>query len=309
MTPRAVWHLTSYIALSLLGTAFLASAEEGAQNNIFAAHPTACFSMEFREEAFPYFSSMPETLLKVSKPTKTVTKYDFFCVADELNIDSPIYSNGGDVFILARVLKLQAKIDTRVFRRYDFDAYFMDPPKTPQSYGGRFTSRLGLPYFKILDLIDPRHGPLTKQIERFFEEYYTCVECRELPGGVRLIPRLPDGASPPMHAISDEMYHGDPDNSPPADGVSPPEPADLDTFRSGSVHIFADQIIIDLIDTEASKILIDVRGLPGGLGPVTLCLPLGGSSAEPELFLLGYQCCGSFCLRRGGWRRWKHLCS
>jgi hypothetical protein len=255
MTPRAVWQLTSYIALSLLGTAFFASAEEGAQNNVFVSHPTACFSIGSRTQAFPYFSSLPETLRKVSEPTKTVTKYDVFCVADEFTIDSPIYSNGGDVFILARVLKLRAIIDTRVFRPYDFKAYFMDPPTTR-------SPRLGLPFFNILDLIDPRHGPLTKQIEQFFEEYYACIECRELSSGVRLIPRLPDGASPPMLAISDEIYHGDP---PLGNGVFPPG-GDFDEFRSGSVHIFADQITIDTNDTGPSKILVDVRGLPGGLG-------------------------------------------
>ncbi|MBR0794000.1 hypothetical protein JQ615_01210 [Bradyrhizobium jicamae] len=168
-------------------------------------------------------------------------KVDVICMGNDLVIDRPIYSNGGDVLIFAGRLSLTAKIDTRVFRPFVLEDLFADKDSDCHAYG----------CYNLLSILRQIHD----QYEAAFLEYYRCDDCRAKLNGSpaeKYVARMPDGlvATLPL---------GDPPWDLP--GKSPPE-VDKRAFKSGSIYIFAGELDF----AAAAKPSLIADGLPGGIG-------------------------------------------
>ncbi|WP_250522931.1 MULTISPECIES: hypothetical protein [unclassified Caballeronia] len=199
---------------------------------------------------------------------------DILCVGDQISILAPIYTNGGDVLILANRLDVRAPIDTRI--------YFNIANRT--RYYRKASTVGGAAY------------------EEFFASYY-----RNNPEGIPLgsgvyAPELPSGAL--IHHSSNDATRTQEDGSPPPVLAEDDRPLE----RSGSITIFAKSIDVaqslqdgtrtgsELCQSTARRLFAfeagGMRGGKGGIGspPGCTAVPHGGafSCAKELLVTSGY---------------------
>lgn len=132
---------------------------------------------------------------------------DIMCVGNEITISTPLYSNGGDVFIFANHLDVRAPIDTRIY----FDI------------GNRTR------YFRKASKIDPER-------ESFFASYYKNNPEGKSIGSTTYAPEMPSG-SLINYSAADVSFNAE-------DGSPPPTIPESDRIlaRSGSITVFAKSI-------------------------------------------------------------------
>jgi hypothetical protein len=91
-------------------------------------------------------------------------KQDIVCVGSHLIIDRPIFTNGGDIIILAENIDVRAKIDTRVYRPYKLENLFADVD--PECVA-----------FRPMNVLAVLMSERTKFTDAFLD-YYRCDDCR-----------------------------------------------------------------------------------------------------------------------------------
>lgn len=240
--------------------------------------PTNCHLLSRKASAFGAKSAPPPNY----EAMRVIQKSDVACFGDTVVIDSPIYSNGGDVLIWADQLIVNESIDTRVhFEHSNFNA--SAPRKSTD--GNQTISHDGA--FDFLQQNNPAAGTVYRNS---FSEYYTaCVDCRRKG----LMPQLPSGLIPTYTRT------GNPTNDQ-QDGLPPPDGAiDFVATRSGNITIIAKRIIVrkDLDGTNLADPLAcptpqllqrfafnvsGLRGGRGGAGTRSSCLS-GALPATPNL--------------------------
>ena len=89
--------------------------------------PAACHGLS-RDNKLLDIMKLPKNYMKNNYAAiQNVRNRDIVCMGDELEINTPIYSNGGDVFIYAKTLTLKSNIDTRTYRPFVFQSLFIQP--------------------------------------------------------------------------------------------------------------------------------------------------------------------------------------
>ena len=79
-----------------------------------------------------FFYHAPTTLESNASPTQSsITKKDIVIVGDEITVDSPLNSYGGDILILADTLRIKAPIDTRPYLTFERPYWSPSPPPAP----------------------------------------------------------------------------------------------------------------------------------------------------------------------------------
>ncbi|CAG4895516.1 hypothetical protein [Paraburkholderia saeva] len=165
---------------------------------------------------------------------------DILCVGDTISVFSPLYSNGGNVLIVANRLDIHAPIDTRIY----FDI------------GNRVR------YFRMSKIMGAYY-------ERVLTYYYKDSPEGIAVGGTVFAPELPSGA---LIHFSDESPQ---DGSPPPEVLS----EDQALVQSGSITVFAKKIEIDEslrsgtaqtsgLCTTAKPFAFQAAGLRGGKGGI-----------------------------------------
>jgi hypothetical protein len=144
-------------------------------------------------------------------------KRDVVCVGDQIIIDSPVYTNGGDIFIFANKIVITQPIDTRIFRPFKLENLFAEPiPGTDCEPGGfRDSCR------NTLGLLRSGRQEFTKAIRAAFLDYYDCNGCRQI-GDKKYVARMPDGLVPAMNPAGPHP-HERPGFPPPDDRVNAQE--------------------------------------------------------------------------------------
>lgn len=206
-----------------------------------------------------------------------VVKHDVVCIGNEVVIDTPIFSNGGDVFIYGSSVTIQAPIDTRIYRAYAYEEHFMNPNAAagfPPGAIGAFSPD----YQNVQVLLDGGQQSFTVAIARAFRDYYKCEECRVVRDKRPATARLPDGFTFPMA------------NTPPPaknNGAPPPDDyIDFTRYKPGSVTIVANKVSFP---PEPKQALLRLRGAIGGIGGAgepPLCVGPGWEKAASTISCL-----------------------
>ena len=182
---------------------------------------------------------------------KYVLKSDIVCVGDEIVVDEPIFTNGGDVFIHATKLVVSAPIDTRIY----LEQFPNVDPFIPDQ--------------------DPRKLPVPEQVRnvmRLYEAYYRGCQTCDLSLKDTKLPRLPSGL---VGSVANNA------KSPGYPGFSAPDPLlDISGAQSGSIIIAASNVTATSagVGDQASP-LLQVSGMDGGLGGPGSVATCGGRVA------------------------------
>lgn len=179
------------IVLSLLGVAVSSSeciaapwdTEQGVSHLfLLQGLPEGCHAEQRRVAAL----GDKATALQVAKLSATLTKIDVVCVGDEVTIDRPIKTNGGDVLVYASKVVIAQPIDTR--------PYF---PRPVQSF---FVQRADVPNPEYDDAIDrmlqtSQYFGLRQLGGALFDYYQRCTDCIQY-GGLPYAAELLGGMTP-----------------------------------------------------------------------------------------------------------------
>ena len=186
---------------------------------------------------------------------ETLHKYDVFCMGETIEINRNLYTNGGNVYILADKLIFNASIDTGVYR--PFSDRMMFAHATKRNGDPRFTSKFGNPYRDTLGLIGQTNSkiPDTPNYLGSFRGYYEIDSAARQVREFKLLRRMPDGMTPPTpYPLRDNPTP--PAIAPPANGLA------MASFVSGDVHLYIDEVEFNT----ALDLAIDTSGLMGGIG-------------------------------------------
>lgn len=146
-------------------------------------------------------------------------KADILCIGETIDVNKPIYSNGGDVIIWASTVKINAPIDTRVHFNHAAIDYFQNGTTNLSKPGDVYPADVRL----------KSHPREDDRYMRSFVEYYTgCIDCVKLASDI-WIPRAPSGLVP-----------GLPINGKVDDGLKTfDDDLDFDSLKSGNVYIIS----------------------------------------------------------------------
>ncbi|QXH64235.1 hypothetical protein [Pseudomonas azerbaijanorientalis] len=180
--------------------------------------PASCHIMAYKSnvvtggQAKPYFSSINENY-----------RADIVCIGDTLEINEPIYSNGGDVVIWASTVKINAPIDTRVHIDHAGLDYFENGefPANPPSV------------FPTDIMLQPKPREDARYMKSFIEYYTRCIDCINISKSV-WIPRAPSGIVPGYAfdlKVKDGLKTFDKD-------------LNFDTLKSGNTYIISSNVEI-----------------------------------------------------------------
>lgn len=183
-----------------------------------------CHALSFRGSLLASDTKLPPNYNAFAD----IQKSDIFCVGDFLDINKPIYSNGGDVVIFTNHLRLSAPIDTRLYLDFSFD---------------RFNPFQSVPNFtNVLDLVRRQNH---QAYEDAYRAYYSeCIDCRNDGQGHPLIPQLPSGLTPAYASgigVPEEMLLA---NIKPGIAAPSKESFDKRFSRSGNLYIYAHELEI-----------------------------------------------------------------
>jgi len=276
---HAAWATKILVVYLICGGWFSLRISEASASNdgMFATtenqHPTSCFAVRRKERmGFEKFSTSSSVTDESEKKGATPINYpfensamtppsrayedlisnhavDIICIGDHVIITDAIYTNGGEIFVMANKLTVNAPIDTRIY----FDI-------AKRSRYVRCDVSIGKP------------------LEDFFSSYH-----RKNPEGVLvnesfLAPEYPSGA----------LFQFSPEPNDVRNGTPPPQPTEDDRqlTKSGAITIFAKEIFIkdslrgsgvrngDLCNGSAPLYALQaggVRGGKGGLGSPSTC--------------------------------------
>lgn len=200
-------------------------------------------SIEFPESCHPLSVTFSGLNKSAGPPYEFVgqnRKADIVCAGKNVNIDSPIYTNGGDIIIYADQLHINAPIDTRVY--FDAVKFVQSKPFAPS---GAYPDGILLSSYEALTR-PTQYNP--NLLRSYYEYYMACVECRSVidADGTKksvLIPELPAGITPaydygPGGTFEELVKLMKP-------GEAPPDSAfDFDALRSGNIYLFVSDLQI-----------------------------------------------------------------
>lgn len=212
-------HLGGWIACLLLSS--VASAATLSIPNTAVQAPQACHFLSHKST--PIVGSNADHYLGAARE---IVKADVLCMGEDVLLDSPVYSNGGDVIIWAARVRISAPIDTRVYINHSQLDYFQDRVNLP---GGGF--------HESADAQLTRWTQLDDRYIRSYRQYFNwCTDCRQL-GGATWIPRAPSGLVPAYRVGvgNPQMYM--------KEGFAPfDDEIDFSALKSGNIYIMADTV-------------------------------------------------------------------
>jgi hypothetical protein len=222
----------------------------------FLEMPPECHAQFFESDGFTDYSSLPAEYQTGYAKSRFLSKYDVVCVGPSIEIKGNLRTNGGNVYIFADDVRISGQIDTRIYRRYDLASFFLPQPKRRNSYAGKYW-----PIYKSKNV----YSSLTysrldefyqsKELFASYRQQYECKDCVAIQGSEKqLLPRMPDGFTPPFGSDKRTEWAGLP---PASDGV------DRLAYRSGDIFIFAGRLEIGGASSHPKLI---ASGLPGGVG-------------------------------------------
>jgi hypothetical protein len=190
----------------------------------------------------------------------TFNKYDIVCFGEDVVIDRPLRSGGGDLVIFANSLIITAPIDTRIYRQLDVGSGFLNPTQGAPFPEGSSAFN----YYNVLDLIKTGGWENDKKILSAYVEYYGCRDqCIEVDGK-KFTHRAPDGLTRPMINMPMAGSFASEVGAMKHDGMPPPDSfVDFKYFKSGDVYIYARSL---KVSPDVKLPLIHVSGAPGGVG-------------------------------------------
>jgi len=297
--PSTAWVAFQFIAYFLYSGFYLDSAEGAAPLNegMFATsenkQPSGCYAVRRKERmGFEKFSTSllisddsekigadpigyPFKNAAMIPPSKAYEDLnsnhavDVICIGDHVIITDAIYTNGGEIFILANKLTVNAPIDTRIY----FDI-------AKRNRYVRCDVSIGEP------------------LENFFSSYHRKNPEGILIGDAFLAPEYPSGALFKFSSGPTDVRNGTP----------PPQPSDDDRLltRSGTITVFAKEISTadslvgneqgndDLCDGTAARYAFQAGGIRGGKGG------LGSPSSCPYFASVGIFRCADEILTNSG---------
>ncbi|MGV6393660.1 hypothetical protein ACTUVN_002358 [Pseudomonas caspiana] len=190
----------------------------------------------------------------------TFKKFDVVCFGEDIAIDRPIRTGGGDLVIYAKSLTLSAPIDSRIYRELDVATSFLDPtqgmpfPEGPSAFN----------YYNVLSLISSGGWTNDGLMRSAYVEYYGCRDqCIEV-GAKRYTYRTPDGLTLPMLNMPLAGSFAADIGASKHDGVAPPiELIDFNGYKSGNIYLYVQQLHVG---KDSKGPLIITSGAPGGVG-------------------------------------------
>jgi hypothetical protein len=238
-----------------------------------AEHPLyrsgKCFSISQQQQL-----ELPADSPKNYEIYRQIKKVDVACVADDIRVDQPLHTWGGDLVMFATRIEVNAPIDVRPYfvQSMPFDRY-------QGSYRGWRDAWLQPPRFGVWN------RPASIQAyQRMSDEHYSACQGCITVGQEVIGPQFPPGltaANISGVGYSDEDYRN---NLKP--GLAPLQIVSASTARSGSVTLIAREIVFanHLTGTFAPQEVCDksggdtfainasgVRGGRGGMGAVASC--------------------------------------
>ncbi|SAL04818.1 hypothetical protein AWB78_07146 [Caballeronia calidae] len=197
-------------------------------------------------------------------------KHDVVLAGVTVTIDEELRTNGGNVFILADQLIINAPIDTRVYSVYNRYWTESNAPRTASLTSAFQYSPKALEPFTNYYSWHEHYNPGTKKYE------YRTGTMSDLMAGRIAIPIMPSAPVPILR------FPGDPWQNSPTDGPDAPSGYDRSAFRSGNINIHARVIKFcsdcvrksyafskapggDLFDRERT-VFLNAGGLKGGRG-------------------------------------------
>lgn len=178
-------------------------------------------------------------------------KADVVCIANDIVVTEPIFTNGGDIIIVATNVTVSAPIDTRIYLQ-QFPAISL------------FTKDSGDPRDRSV-VPEPSQGEI---LMRLFASYYTgCKDC-ELSKSDYKSPRLPSGLIGPFGY------------TPAHSGLPAPKSINFELVRSGSISIYTQRLSISGEREGTAKKLLIAQGADGGLGGAGPKATCGGRLAR-----------------------------
>lgn len=188
-------------------------------------------------------------------------RYDVVCFGESIALKKPIFSNGGDVYIFADSVSLDAAIDTRIFRPFSLKSVFTGyelfgdfvHQKDSINKNGALIAANGVTWLK-------RVPSLLKRTK----EYYKCNGCTV--ENTVLVPRLLDGfARVSVSSLGKaEKFYGP--------GLDAPYGQHVPQPKSGNVIIVAREV--RLLATTPFRTAGSYPGF-GGLGQFPRCMGWG----------------------------------
>jgi len=274
--PR-IQHLAGAVLAVGLGLGFAWGAAAAQATTGFAQWPDECHAQSTTESGLRTGVEIPVMLGSRLSKLEQIAKYDVLCVGKSVTISTPILTNGGDVVIFADSLRISAPIRTTIGLPYSFEQHFLEPYKGLRWRPGETS----IGYKNVLSVIRKSRLSGTRSLEQAYREHYRCddsitrgqvVYCFDRPSG--LTHPFFDWALSKTHIAYGYRQH---------DGVPAPDAfIDEDTYRSGSIYIFAKTLIVDdgvAVSVEGNN------GSVGGLGQPPGCI---GPNSEGDISCLGY---------------------
>ncbi len=243
------------VTVSILTFSPLVQAEEVMQ------WPDFCHALARPEKLTNPADNSTQPLLKTHYEGRlTFKKFDVVCFGEDIIIDRPIRTGGGDLVIYGKSLTLSAPIDSRIYRELDVATSFLDPtqgmpfPEGPSAFN----------YYNVLSLISSGGWSNDGLMRSAYVEYYGCRDqCIEV-GAKRYTYRTPDGLTLPMLNMPLAGSFAADIGASKHDGVAPPiELIDFNGYKSGNIYLYVQQLHVG---KDAKGPLIITSGAPGGVG-------------------------------------------
>jgi hypothetical protein len=230
--------------------------------------PSGCFSLARKVPVSYRPDSLSYQLSRTPNELNSYWSYDIYCVGDEIVVDRPIYTNGGNVFILAKKLILNSKINTRFYRQVKREYWSADNEEFSKVLSADNTNQwFSLTEIEASKKTDKDYG--INKVIAYFNRVLGCKKnCISRSEIGELVPRKPDGLTPLMKL---------PGTAGPGFGLTPneffngfnaPTPVNSNAYSSGSVYLHFERIEISAKFN--NETLFDLSGADGGLGGLGL---------------------------------------
>ncbi|MEW8380508.1 MAG: hypothetical protein AB2704_01580 [Candidatus Thiodiazotropha taylori] len=246
------------LIVSLLTTMQCANAQYG----VIQYPDSHCHALYYDENLY-----IGSNLAKNYTQYNTVRKANLLCTGENLVIDTPIFTNGGELVIIANTIEINAPIDTGLYLDYtDFDP-FMDKQDAERLLGTQ-----GKPqYMKLTETKKFKsyggrvHNPLTPNL---FNSYYSRgLDCERRNQRIYR-PQLLPGLTSHATSLDIKISEGNHGHAPPTEEIN------WDSAKSGNVYFFASKIDLkqstklhsSCTGLRQNRVAINVSGSTGGYG-------------------------------------------
>lgn len=167
-------------------------------------------------------------------------KWDILCIGDNLVIDAPIRTNGGDVIFFANTISIKTPVDTRVYISPEEYSHFQSGLAR---YGYTFPPGDASNSYK--------RSPLLRNL---YADYYSKSPDKIFILDKNYLPEAPSGLTPPADSDSCEDRATD---SPFFVPTSPPDNLiNRSVIQSGSIYIYTNKIEVPIDHENKNSVLL-----------------------------------------------------